>query len=493
MASAGALRILIDTNVFIAAESTAEAPHANGQLAREFYRLATGLGHTLCLAAGVVDDVERHKDEAHKRRRRNQLERYHILKPIEIPANFQARGGYPPRINQQSKVDMTLLLALERGAAAWLVTEDQRILPHAKALGLEERLFSLRDAVDVLARQRQQPIAVPAVQMITGYELDPADSIFEDFAPEYNIRRWLREKVAAEARPCLVMRDDGALDAVVILKEEFDDSWGLPGRILKVCTFKVATRARGVKRGELLLWTIFEHARTNEFDSVFVEAFDHEVEIVQLFECFGFTERGRTGRAGEMVLGKLLHPDTVGMHLEPLEFNVTYGPGALRPDRVFLVPILPHWHRDLFPVADDSGQLSLYEGVTDQGNAIRKAYVCHSGSRQLRPGDTLIFLRTRERRMVNVVGVVEATLRSSDPTAVLAFTGRRTVYKPAEIGEMCSRREVLAIRFRLDRVLDTPITPDELIERRVMARSPQSIQQVNDEGALAWLRFLFAE
>src|SRR6185312_5086927 len=57
--------------------------------------------------------------------------------------------------------------------------------------------------------------------------------------------------------------------------------------------------------------------------------------------------------------------------------------GALQPDRVFLVPILPRWHASLFPVADDSDQLTLYEGMSNQGNAIRKAYVCHSGSKNL--------------------------------------------------------------------------------------------------------------
>lgn len=99
----------------------------------------------------------------------------------------------------------------------------------------------------------------------------------------------------------------------------------------------------------------------------------------------------------------------------------------------------------------------------------------------------MLFLRTREAQMVNVVGVVEETLRSSDPTQILAFTGRRTVYTPTEIHEMCSRREVLAIRFRLDRVLDTPIDSVELIQQRVMARSPQSIQLVRDGGALSWI------
>lgn len=493
--SATGLRILLDTNIFIAAESDSHPPHVNADAAKRLYSSATQLGHTLCLGSGIRDDIARHRDENHKQKRRLQLARYHVLNPIEVPLGFQAKAGYPPRINEASRVDLTLLLALDRGAAQWLVTEDLRILPHARALGLEDRVFTLSDALDVLDLQQLRPISVPAIHTVAGYELDRDDPIFNDFAAEYNIRTWLREKVAAEERPCLIMRGpEGGLDAVVILKDESDDTWDLPGRVLKICTFKVAERARGVKRGELLLWAIFEHARANGFTSVFVEAFEHEHEVIQLFGSFGFMRIAGTRREGEVVLAKRLHPVGSSGRIEsPLEFNVAYGPGALQLDRVFLVPIVPRWHRSLFPVADDSRQLSLYEGLSDHGNAIRKAYLCKSNSRQLGAGDTLLFLRTRTEQMVNVVGVVEDTLRSSDPTEVLAFTGRRTVYTPNEIDGMCRNRAVLAVRFRLDRVLDTPIAANELVQRRVMARSPQSIQQVRDGGALLWLKDVLSD
>lgn len=488
------LRILIDTNILIAAESPAGNLHVNADQATELYRSAIELGHTLCVGAGTVDDIDRHKDAAHKARRRQQLKRYHVLEQLDVPDGFQAKAGYPPKINEQSSVDLTLLLLLHRGAAHWLVTEDQRILPHARALDLEDRVFSLGDALDVLGRQRQRPISVPAVQEIKGYQINPDDAIFDDFAPEYAIRNWLRDKVAAEERPCLIMQQSGeSLDAVVILKEEAEEAWSLQGKVLKICTFKVSDRARGVKRGELLLWAVFEHARANDYNSAFVEVFEHEAETIALFESFGFSQEGTTGRSGELVLCKRFHPELDDSVDDPLAFNVKFGPGALKPERWFVVPILPKWHASLFPVADDSGQIALYEGLTDQGNAIRKAYVCHSSSKQLRPGDTILFLRTREDQVAKVVGVVEETMRSSDPTKILSFTGRRTVYTPTEIASMCEKREVLAIRFRLDRVFDTPLSADDLVANQVMARSPMSVQQVKSEGAAAWLTRLVTE
>ncbi|TCI98928.1 GNAT family N-acetyltransferase [Aeromicrobium sp. IC_218] len=493
VAQGASLRILIDTNIFIAAESEATKLHVNAVNATALYRLATELRHTLCVGSGTLEDIARHHDEAHRAKRRQQLQRYHIFDSVDIPPGLQAKAGYPPRINAQSRVDLSLLLLLDRGAAQWLVTEDQRILPHARALQLEDRVFSLSDSLDVLSRQRHQPVNVPAVTEIKGYQLDRDDPIFDEFADEYDIRAWLKNKVAPEARVCLVMQDPGeSLDAVVILKEETETSGGLPGKVLKICTFKVSPHARGVKRGELLLWAVFEHARTNAYDSMFIEVFSREVALIELFEAFGFTKLDTTDREDELVLGKRLQPASRPDGLDPLGYAIEFGPGAIAPTRWFIVPIIPKWHRSLFPVADDSGQFALYDGMTDQGNAIRKAYVCHSPSKQLRPGDTLLFLRTRQNQMANVIGVVEETTRSSDPTRVLEFTGRRTVYTPAEIADMCSKGEVLAIRFRLDRVLDTPISSDELRERGVMARSPMSVQLVSDEGAVEWLETLIS-
>lgn len=494
MTTGSPLRILIDTNIFIAAESDATNPHANAGLAAELFRVATALGHTVCVGAGILEDLARHKDPAHRQKRRQQLQRYHLLTAIPIPKGFQAEAGYPPGINDQSRVDMGLLLALRRGAAQWFVSEDQRIIPHAKKLGLEDLVFNLGDALDVLKRQLSQPILVPSVEEIPGYGLDPDDPIFDGFAEEYGIRKWLHDKVAAEQRPCLVMRDiGGELDAVVILKHEVDQTWTLDGRVLKICTFKVAERARGLKRGEMLLWSIFEHARLNQYDAIFVEAFENEVELVEMFKSFGFDDLAPTHRTDERAYGKRLHPAQGGVISSPLEYNIAYGPGAMVPDRFFLVPIIPTWHRMLFPVANATAQLSLMGDLTDPGNAIRKAYVCQSSSKQLRAGDSVLFLRTRDRQMVNVVGVVENTMRSSDPTEILTFTGRRTVYAPDEISHMCSRGEVLAIRFRLDRVLDTPLSMNELIEKRAMSRSPQSIQQVRNRGAISWLKDLLTD
>jgi len=409
-----------------------------------------------------------------------------MLDPIVLPADFASRAGYPPTVGPSGQVDMTLLLALERSAAQWLVTDDQGLLSHARQVGLADRTFTLADALDVLRRQIAQPVGVPAIEEIKGFQLDVSDPIFDDFDPSYDIREWIKNKVAPEHRDCLTIGERGHLDSLVILNHETRQAWGLPPRVLKICTFKVAERARGVKRGELLLWAIFQYARRNDYASIFVEAFAHEEGLIALLESFGFQELGiATARQSERAYGKTLQPDKRS-YIDPLEYNIMYGPGALQVERPFIIPIIPKWHASLFPVADE--QLPLVPGSTDHGNAIRKAYLCHSPCRQLRPGDTLLFLRTHLNQLIRAIGVVEETLVSSDPVKILEFTGRRTVYSPNEVAAMCAHGAVLAIRFRLDRVLDTPITAAELRIRQVVRRSPQSVMQIRDGEATRWLQ-----
>ena len=138
------LRILIDTNVFIAAESDSIPRHPRGELASEFLKLATKLGHSVCLAATIGDDFRRHADPNHRLSRRWQTERYDMLHKIDMPSEFPKRAGYMPSAGPSARVDMSLLLALERNAAHWLISDDQGLQSHASTLSLRTYLLSRR-------------------------------------------------------------------------------------------------------------------------------------------------------------------------------------------------------------------------------------------------------------------------------------------------------------------------------------------------------------
>jgi hypothetical protein len=107
-------------------------------------------------------------------------------------------------------------------------------------------------------------------------------------------------------------------------------------------------------------------------------------------------------------------------------------------------------------------------------------------TRQLDTGSTLLFYRSWDEQAITCVGVVEDTLVSSDATSVAEFVGQRTVYSLQEIGAMCQHGEVVAIRFRQDRVLPEPIGREEMVSEGMAARAPQSVQHIPPE-VIPWL------
>ena len=119
------------------------------------------------------------------------------------------------------------------------------------------------------------------------------------------------------------------------------------------------------------------------------------------------------------------------------------------------------------------------------GNALRKAYLSRGPIRRLQAGSCLLFYRTHDLQAVTCAGVVESTLVSRDAQAVARFVGQRTVYSFEQINEMCVS-EVLAILFRQDRLLESPISLAELRANRVVRGAPQSIMTVPRE-VVPWL------
>jgi hypothetical protein len=137
----------------------------------------------------------------------------------------------------------------------------------------------------------------------------------------------------------------------------------------------------------------------------------------------------------------------------------------------------------LFP--DAERQLSMVPTSNAFGNSIRKAYLCHSVIRRLETGDFLLFYRSRDLRAVTTVCVVEDVLVSANAMEIARFVGKLTVYDYEEIRRM-AEKPVLAVLFRLARILDMP-WPLELIKSSGIVRAhPQSFASI-PKGASEWL------
>lgn len=483
------MRLLFDMNVLIPADPTSAATlEANSQRVADLIRAAGAAGHVVVVHPAVRYDIARGDDMERQALRRLLLGKYvEIPDPPPVPTEWTKALGEPAR-GSNDWVDNQHLAALSRHAAHLLVTEDRGIHRKAKRVGLEARVVTVADALAIVSALAGADVAPPpAVKNTVCHAFDVRDLFFDSLRSDYgpSFDEWLIKCQHEQRRCWLVRGSDGALAAIAIYKDEKDEFEWFRGNLLKLCTFKVADAHRGRRLGELLLKAAFHHAAANRHDAIYVTVFPKHEHLVALFEDFGFEQRAEN-QNGELLLLKELRPDRARA-MSALEFHLRHGPPALalNTDEVFVVPIEPKFHHLLFPDAEE--QLELDPGKTGFGNGLRKAYLCRANTRRLPAGAALLFYRSRQGRLVRVIGVAEAHLRSTDPDEIAAFVGKRTVYPYRDIEAMSRKGSVLAILFRQAVVLDTPIPYDALAAARALSGPPQSITRFNKE-ALPWLQ-----
>jgi GNAT superfamily N-acetyltransferase len=483
------MRLLIDTNVLIPLEPDASALAMN-TAAAALSALAAEAHAQLLLHPAIERDIARDRDTIRRRRLGILAGKYPRLeKEPRVPAAMATVVGLSnPGSNDW--VDNQLLAAVFVDAVDFLITEDQGIHAKARHLSLADRVLTIADAVGVLrALFDYHPTPPPSVELIRAIDIATTDPILDslrgDYEPDFD--DWLVNAKRQGRQGWAVRAPDGHLAAVVLIKKE-ERGYGMRGKLLKLSTFKVSERHRGFKYGELLLKAVFRHAHENKYDFIYVTVFPKHVPLRQLFEDFGFYESDYRSALGEMVLAKRLTPLPGDEQLSPLDFHIRRGPPALRMarGRSFIIPIRPEYHKLLFPEAEKQLTLNLDASGRPFGNALRKAYLSHSGIRRLRPGDVLLFYRSKDLHAVTIVGVVEDTMVSTDPQAIARFVARRTVYRFDEIVAM-THKSVLAVIFRQDRLLSEALSIDALVSHRVVERPPQTIGVVKDEGN-EWLR-----
>jgi hypothetical protein len=218
--------------------------------------------------------------------------------------------------------------------------------------------------------------------------------------------------------------------------------------------------------------------------------------LTRLLKMYGFDDLDSRTRRGELIVSKSFRPAaTEATAIDALTYHVRYGPPALKldPEQTFAIPIRPEYHRLLFPEAEwqvRGPQLSFEFAEPDVdhpfGNAIRKAYLCHSPSNQLVAGSTIVFYRSEDLQSLTVVGVVEQAARLETADQITRMVGNRTVYTLEQIEHMAAEGPVLVILFRQDRVLSEPISLAECTQRQLLSSWPMSITAVRRSG-FEWL------
>lgn len=495
------MSFLIDTNIVIAAEPYAGDLEELQPVVSAILRIAGRHGHKIYVHPATLDDLSETKDPVHRAQNIAAYDKYAALTDLPVPKDVWAVFPDSPKGNDRR--DARILTALHKGAVDFLITNDSKLRKRAIQLGHELKVLRPSEASGQLAAWHPDaPLPPPTVDAVKTYELDESQEIFDSLRDDYHpaFDSWIAKvkKESVTRHAWIVRSPDGRYEAIALVKTRDDHPIRAGTDAIKLSTFKVDDSAGGRRLGELLLkavlrWAAAEPGRPGE---LFVEVADKQDRLIEFLTDFGFTHVGNKTEH-ELIYLKTLDPPA-GSTLGGLQHHISFGPPAIRAGQpIFVIPITPQWYEDLFPDAEYTGPdtIVLFGSVATpkaHGNAIRKAYLCHSPTKSIPPGSTLLFYRSQGKKggqgSIVAVGVSELSHRSDDPTETIGLSFKRTVYSADDVaGLHQDGKQVLTLLFRHDRFLEPPWPLEALVSNRVITAWPQSIVRVKNEEGIAWV------
>jgi len=470
------MRILIDTNIFIYREDPAVLP----EHLQKLLRITRENKHIIIVHPASVKDIENDPDVKRREIMISKLKSYPPLESPPVPDKAFLHLIGNSSINEEP--DNTILYAVYKNAVDILITEDRGILRKALKVGIEDRVMDTGSAVAYFESLHKSTFSHVMLKEEYVYNTDVNDPIFDSLKEEYpEFDEWFT-KISREGRKCWVYSEEGKIKAILIYKEE-DESVDATPPLPKRRRFKIATLKvdlTGYKIGELLLKLAFKYCIDHNIDETYLTHFtEKEDYLVDLILEFGFISCGKNKR-GETVYLKKLYPEEYT--IDPVKMSRKFYPSFKDGTNIrkFVVPIIPKFHDRLFQdYQKRQMRITEYIGFNPQGNTIKKAYLTHSRIRRIRPGDIVLFYRSKDQQRITSLGVVEEVHVSlTDENEILRIVGKRSVFTYDEIQEMV-KAPVTVIIFRHHFYFQNPLHLNELIKDNILGSAPQSITEIS--------------
>ena len=422
----------------------------------------------LFLHSGTIEDINRDKNVKRRDITLSKIKKYPLLENIPCPKVSDLEAKYGSIKKNNDLIDVQLIHALKIKAINFLITEDNGIHDRAKDAGLEDQVLLVSEAVNWV-KQTYEPklINLPHVASLKCHQVDVTQEIFQSLKEDYEgFEEWFSTCIE-QHRNCWTVQDKNKIIAIAILKEETGQQYrddfiegeaDIPnnGKILKICTFKVGADAKGSKIGEHLLKQSLWHAYENNFDCVYLTAYEEKQDhLISFLKEFGFSVEGKN-KNGELIISKKVIQQINSLeNLSSLECHKKLYPIYYDGKEVqkFFVPIKPKFHLKLFPEYTPFAQPMLFtpQDITQireeiSGNTIKKVYLSRARSNQVKIGDLVFFYMSKKdiykfSQRLTVVGVVEGITECNNLEKLLEVTAKRSVYSHEDLEAMFQKQK----------------------------------------------------
>jgi len=439
------MRVLLDTNILIHREANRILNEDIGTLFGWFDKLH----YEKCIHPLSLSEIQKHKDDEIVNTIRAKIQNYALLKTEapESPEIETIRDKYDR--DENDAIDTSLLKEVFAERVDYLVTEDRKIHQKASDLGISDRVFSIDSFLEKVTAENPALAEYKTLSVRKEYfgNIDINDNFFYSFRSDYQgFNKWFNSKADETAYIC--RSDEGQIVAFLYVKVEgeeenysdIDPIFDKKKR-LKIGTLKIISN--GYKLGERFLKIIFDNALRNKVDEIYVTLFNNTEEqerLIGLLTDWGFCHYGEkhTPTGNEQVFVKDFNPTPNATHPK-----ITY-PFIDGSRRYFIVPIYPQYHTELFPdsILNNESPDDFIESQPHR-NAIQKVYISRSYYKDLRPGDIIIFYRTKTpggsayyTSVVTTIGVVEDVITDiGSEDDFISLCRKRSVFTDAQLSE----------------------------------------------------------
>jgi len=438
------MKALLDTNIIIHREAV--TPGVNADVGTLFKWLDR-LKYEKCIHPVTVEEIGGHGDPKVVKAMAIKLGSYIQLQttaPIadEVKAVADELDADPNDVG-----DTALLNEVFASRVDILITEDKKIHTKARRLGLEAKVFNIERFLEraVAENPDQVDYKVLSVRRELFGNINLRDPFFDSFRADYEgFDVWFNKKANDYAYVC--KRDEEIGGFLFVKIEDRSENYSdmvpplPPAKRLKIGTLKVVLNGR--RLGERFLKIVFDNARINKVEEIYVTIFDRSEEqerLIDLLLGWGFKKHGvKRSRSGEeVVFVRSFRKDEQA--IDPKQ----HYPWLWKDRKVYVVPIKPEFHTELLPDSIlRTEDLSDHMDGEPHQNAISKVYVSHTMNRDLRPGDTLIFYRTggMYKGVATTIGIVESVIDPVPDFDTLRFHSRkRSVLNVEQLHEFWER------------------------------------------------------
>jgi predicted nucleic acid-binding protein len=438
-------KVLLDTNIIIHREASKVINQDIGVL----FNWIDKLKYSKYIHPITVQELNKNKDSKTVETMNIKIGSYNVIKHVAPTSQELEAISIKVDINENDRGDTLLLNEVFCERVDILISEDKKIHYKAELIGISDKVFKIEQFLEKVISENPNLVdyKVLAVQKVDFAEVDLKNSFFDSFREDYNgFDKWFNKKADDIAYVCY---SNNELSAFLYIKvEDENENYAdiVPNfqkkKRLKIGTLKVTSN--GFKIGERFLKIIFDNALQYRVDEIYVTIFDkrpEQLRLIALLEEWGFNYFGdkSTPTGIEKVFVKNFDRNQ-NINIENPKKTFPY---SSKTNRIFIVPIYPEYHTELFPdsILKTESPKDFVENEPHR-NALSKVYISRSYYKDLKSGDLIVFYRTGEKGnaintgVVTTIGIVESVIDNiPNEDTFIKLCRKRSVFSDEELKE----------------------------------------------------------